>query len=121
SGDPSLEALGWGPRWEAQLAEHGADAEPGRVMRHDGVSVQVRTPAGERTVKLRRGVEPVTVGDWLAVDGENVVGLLDRSSLLRRRAARSEDHQLLAANIGLVLITCGLDRPVVAGRIQRGE
>jgi ribosome biogenesis GTPase len=116
-----LTAIGWSDRWAALLAEHGPDAEPGRVLRHDGVAVQVRTPAGERTVKLRRGVEPVTVGDWLVVDGEQVVALLARASLLRRRAAGGEDHQLLAANIDLLLIVCGLDRPVTAGRIQRGE
>ena len=72
-------------------------------------------------VKLRRGVEPLTVGDWLALDGESVLGLLDRASLLRRRAAGGDDHQLLAANLDLVLLVCGLDRPVTAGRIQRGE
>ena len=72
-------------------------------------------------MKLRRGVEPLTVGDWLALDGESVLGLLDRASLLRRRAAGGDDHQLLAANLDLVLLVCGLDRPVTAGRIQRGE
>ena len=92
--------------------EHGDAAEPGRVLRHDGVAVQVATPAGERMVKLRRGVEPLTVGDWLALDGETVLGLLDRASLLRRRAAGGDDHQLLAANLDLVLLVCGLDRPV---------
>ena len=62
----SLAAIGYGDRWAALLAEHGPAAEPGRVLRHDGVAVQVRTPTGDRTVKLRRGVEPITVGDWLA-------------------------------------------------------
>lgn len=119
--DDDLTAIGWGPHWAALLAEHGAGAVPGRVLRHDGVSVQVRTPGGDRTVKLRRGVEPVTVGDWLAVEGEQVLGLLARQSLLRRRAAGGDDQQLLAANVDLVLIVCGLDRPVKAGRIQRGE
>src|SRR3546814_2930034 len=61
----ALDDVGWGDRWVALLAEHGPDAEPGRVLRHDGVAVQVRTPSGDRTVKLRRGVEPITVGDWL--------------------------------------------------------
>jgi ribosome biogenesis GTPase len=120
----SLEALipvGWNDRLAALLAEHGEGAEPGRVLRHDGVAVQVRTASGDRTVKLRRGVEPLTVGDWLVVEGEHVVALLDRASLLRRRAAGGEDVQLLAANIDLVLLACGLDRPVTAGRIQRGE
>jgi len=116
-----LEPLGWGPRWEALLTEHGPGAEPGRVLRHDGVAVQVRTPSGDRTMKLRRGLPALTVGDWLALDGEQVLGLLDRASLLRRRAAGGEDHQLLAANLDLVLLVCGVDRPVTAGRIRRGE
>lgn len=113
--------LGWTDRWAALLAEHGAGAEPGRVLRHDGVAVQVRTPTGDGTVKLRRGVEAITVGDWLALDGEQVLGLLPRASLLRRRAAGGDDQQLLAANLDLVLLVCGLDRPLAPGRIQRGE
>jgi ribosome biogenesis GTPase len=113
--------LGWTDRWSALLAEHGPDAEPARVLRHDGVAVQVRTPSGDRSVKLRRGVEPITVGDWLALDGEQVLGLLPRASLLRRRSAGGDDPQLLAANLDLVLLVCGLDRPLAPGRIQRGE
>jgi ribosome biogenesis GTPase len=116
-----LTAIGFNDRWAALLAEHGDTAEPGRVLRHDGVAVHVATPEGERTVKLRRGVEPLTVGDWLALDGEIVVALLERASLLRRRAAGGDEQQLLAANVDLVLLVCGLDRPVTAGRIQRGE
>lgn len=118
---PTLVPLGWSDRWAALLAEHGPTAEPARVLRHDGVAVQVRTPEGDRTIKLRRGVEPVTVGDWLVVEGEQVVALLERASLLRRRAAGGDDVQLLAANVDLVLLACGLDRPITAGRIQRGE
>lgn len=117
----SLVPIGWSDRWAALLAEHGPEAEPARVLRHDGVAVAARTPVGDRHVKLRRGVDAITVGDWLALDGEQVLGLLDRASLLRRRAAGSDDQQLLAANLDLVLLVCGLDRPVVAGRIQRGE
>lgn len=103
------------------MAEHGPDASPGRVLRHDGVAVQVRTADGDRSVKLRRGLPAVTVGDWLALDGEQVLALLPRASLLRRRAAGGEEHQLLAANVDLVLLVVGLDRPVRAGRIRRGE
>ena len=117
----TLLPIGWSDRWAALLAEHGPEAEPARVLRHDGVAVQVRTPTGERSLKLRRGMDPVTVGDWVALDGEQVLGLLPRASLLRRRAAGGDDVQLLAANVDLVLLACGLDRPVTAGRIQRGE
>ena len=116
-----LDDVGWSGRWEALLAEHGPGAEPGRVLRHDGVAVQVRTPAGDRSVKLRRGLQPVAVGDWLALDGEVVLDVLGRASLLRRRAAGGDDQQLLAANVDVVLIVVGVDRPITAGRIQRGE
>ena len=118
--DP-LTAIGWGDRWSALLAEHGPTAEAGRVLRHDGVAVTVATADGERVIPLRRSVEPVTVGDWLALEGELLLGLLDRTSLLRRRAAGGEGAQLLAANVDLVLLVCGLDRPVRTGRVQRGE
>lgn len=117
----ALTAVGWSDRWAALLAEHGPDVEPGRVLRHDGVAVTALTPSGERIVKLRRGAEAPTVGDWLALDGEQLVAVLDRASLLRRRSAGGDDQQLLAANIDLVLLVCGLDREVRAGRVQRGE
>lgn len=117
--DP-LVAIGWGPRWEARLAALDARAQPGRVIRHDGVAVQVRTPDGDRSVKLRRGLPPITVGDWLALRGEQVVGLLERDTLLRRRAAGGEEQQLLAANVDLVVLVAGLDRPIARGRIRRG-
>ena len=116
-----LHTIGWNEGWAALLAERAPTATPGRVARHDGVAVQVRTAHGDRTIKLRRGIDAMTVGDWLAVDGEHIVDLLPRRSLLRRRAAGGDDEQLLAANVDLVLIVCGLDRRVVTGRIQRGE
>ena len=119
-GSVALAELGWGDRWAALLAEHD-DAEPGRVLRHDGVAVTVRTPDGDRVVPLRRGLEPGAVGDWLAIRGDHLVVVLERSSLLRRRAAGGEGTQLLAANLDLVLLVCGLDRPLRAGRVRRGE
>jgi ribosome biogenesis GTPase len=40
-------------------------------------------------------------------------------SLLERKAVRRDEPQALAANVEVVLVVCGLDRPVRAGRIQR--
>lgn len=45
--------------------------------------------------------------------------MLPRVSLLTRRAAHGDAPQPLAANVQLVLITCGLNRPVKPGRIAR--
>jgi ribosome biogenesis GTPase len=119
-GSVALAAMGWGDRWAALLAEHDG-AEAGRVLRHDGVAVTVRAADGDRVVPLRRGVDAPTVGDWVALDGDRMVAVLERSSLLRRRAAGGDGTQLLAANVDLVLLVCGLDRRVLPGRIQRGE
>jgi ribosome biogenesis GTPase len=120
TGPGLLRELGWGDRWAALLAEHDG-AEAGRVLRHDGVAVTARTASGDRVVPLRRGVEAPIVGDWLALDDDQIVAVLDRSSLVRRRSAGGDGTQPLVANVDLVLLVCGLDRPLRAGRIQRGE
>jgi ribosome biogenesis GTPase len=81
-------------------------------------------------MSLRAGprLDPApTVGDWLAVgkspDGvpgdRRIERIMARTSLLRRMSADGTGAQALAANVELVLITCGLDRPVRAGRIHR--
>ena len=67
----------------------------------------------------RRLDPPPTVGDWIALDGDEPTAILERSSLLSRRAADGDVEQLLAANVDVVLLVCGLDRPVRAGRIHR--
>ena len=114
-----LADYGFSTRWQALVSEYGPDARPVRVMRHDGVAVQVATESGPSTLPLRRGLPPVTVGDWLACDGDRVIAPLHRSSLLRRTA--NGEEQLLAANVDVVLLVMGLDRPVKGGRIRRGE
>lgn len=114
-----LADYGFSPRWQALVAEPGPAASPARVIRHDGVAVHASTDSGPRTLPLRRSLPPVTVGDWLACDDERVITPLHRSSLLRRAA--NGEEQLLAANVDVVLLVMGLDRPLKAGRIRRGE
>jgi ribosome biogenesis GTPase len=97
------------------------DAVPGRVVRHDGVALMLARPEGVESVMLASRLDPEpTVGDWVALVDGVPVAVLPRSSLLRRRAALSDTEQALAANVDAVLLVCGLDRPVKAGRIHRG-
>jgi ribosome biogenesis GTPase / thiamine phosphate phosphatase len=122
--DHPLTPYGWDPRWSAlHDAEPDAgapDAEPGRVVRHDGVAVLVATPSGTRSLPWRRGIDPPpVVGDWVVARPDVVEAVLPRASLLRRRDPRSETEQPLVANVDVVLVVCGLDRPVRIGRIQR--
>jgi ribosome biogenesis GTPase / thiamine phosphate phosphatase len=122
-----LDPYGWSDRWAALFAAV-ADVEdesrgplvPGRVVRHEGTAVNVALPGGVESRPLRRGLDPApVVGDWVVERGGTLVAVLPRASLLERRDVRREAPQPLAANVDVVLVTCGVDRPVKDGRIQR--
>lgn len=124
--DPTaaLAGLGWSERWaeRAAAAAGGIDrdgARPGRVVRHDGLTVTVATAAGVVAVPVLATVDPPpVVGDWVLA-GDAVCATLERSSLLRRRDPMRDVEQAIAANVDTVVIVCGLDRPVKPGRVQR--
>jgi ribosome biogenesis GTPase len=91
------------------------------VVRHHGAGLVLALADGPRTVMFTRRLSPEpAVGDWVAVVDDEVVAVLPRRSLLRRRAAHGDGEQQLAANVDRLLLVCGLDRPVKDGRIQRG-
>ena len=126
---PTLADYGWDQHWadryDALLgspAAAGIDGpEPGRVVRHDGAGLVVATAEGPVRAMFGPDVHPApVVGDWLVLDRHRTpLATLPRDSLLRRRAAGGADEQALVANIHVVLVVCGLDRPVRLGRIQR--
>lgn len=116
-----LAPLGWTARWAEELARVPGAAVPGRVVRHDGASLVVAGPDGIVDVQLSRRLDPEpTVGDWLAIVDGHPVAVLERTSLLRRQAAMRDVPQVLAANVDIVFLVCGLDRPVKSARVQRG-
>ena len=114
-----LDALGWDDAWQALLDQSAPAAAPGRVIRHDGVAVLTTLAEETRHLHLRPSVPPLAVGDWVTADGDTVADLLPRRSLLERLDPSTGTPTVVAANIDLVLIVCGLDRPVRAGRVQR--
>lgn len=111
----ALRPFGWTDR------ELPRDTRPGRLSRHDGSTLSVITADGATTVHNVLGLDPEpTVGDWLALDDTGrIVEVLERSTVLRRQAADARGSQTLAANVDIVLITCGADRPLKSGRIHR--
>ena len=117
----TLADLGWTDRLAAQHAmlESQPDHPPGRVLRHDGASVVVGLDGGVGRAHLRPAMPPVTVGDWVTLEGEVVRELIPRTSLLQRRDPSTGLSQPLAANIDIVGIVCGIDRPLSLGRIER--
>lgn len=118
----ALLPYGWNDRWVALFAsatERRSSARPGRVVRHDGVAVLVADGDASLSLPVLASVSPVpVVGDWVVVEDDAVTGVLQRSSLLRRQDPDGGE-QPLVANLDVLLIVCGLDRPVKPGRIQR--
>jgi ribosome biogenesis GTPase len=115
----SLSELGWGDRWAARLAELDPGLRPARVVRRDRGWALVAT-GGDPVMKVPlTSVGDVATGDWVALDGDRIAAVLPRHGVLRRRSPEGTE-QLLAANVDIVLLVCGLDRPVKPGRINRG-
>lgn len=124
--------------WDDRVAVLFADldlpaARPGRVARVDRGSCLVVTaggvvrssPFGGASRQAGLSELPAT-GDWVAVvepDQEDpaVVAVLPRWSAISRKDAdeRVTAEQVLAANVDVVAVVCGLDRPVGQNRIER--
>jgi len=64
------------------------------------------------------GAHDLTVGDHIRFDGEALVELLPRTSLLTR-LGHDGNEQAIAANVDVVVVVAGLDRPVKPGRLLR--
>jgi ribosome biogenesis GTPase len=118
----ALLPFGWGDRWLAlftSATEDRPSARPGRVARHDGVALLVATGESIDPWPLQATIEPApVVGDWVVLDEGAVAAVLDRATLLRRQDPLGNEQHLVA-NLDVLLVVCGLDRPVKAGRIQR--
>ncbi|TDK21079.1 ribosome small subunit-dependent GTPase A [Luteimonas aestuarii] len=134
-----LGAIGWrtavDPEWQALLDAHPA-ATPARVVEQhrsgyvvatgpgEGVAVE-SLPEWQRPSGYRKGTvspeERPAVGDWVLVeDGKRIVALLPRRGAIKRGAAGEHyRQQLIAANVDVVLVVCGLDGDFNPRRIER--
>ncbi len=101
----------------AELAAK-AEGKVGRVVRQDRGFVVVAMESGYETIRIQtKKTGPAVVGDWVSVTNETVQDVLVRKSLLNRQTMGEE--QPIVANVDLVFIVCGSDRPLSVGRIQR--
>lgn len=120
--------FGWNPDWVAKFDKWDAPGEPGRIS---------RVERGESDVVVENGViramsdsqrsqsseAPVT-GDWVVVSQDNDVWTIDeilprRTELVRRDPGEREEQQPLSANIDVVFLVHGFDRPFRAGKLER--
>lgn len=110
-------SLGWSAEWEAKRAEVVAAGTPARVVRHDGVKVLVSDGESLVHATFARSKVPA-VGDWVLVENETVSEVLERSSQLERDNPDA-GPQVIAANIDLVLVVFGADRPLRRRKVLR--
>ena len=105
-----LARLGWDDRRAAELSDlRIAGAVPARIARVDRGGGLAIAEGGELAV---RGAG-LAAGDWAAVADGAVAAVLPRRSTLSRRAAgAAAAEQVIAANVDVVLVVHGLDRPL---------
>jgi ribosome small subunit-dependent GTPase A len=112
----ALAPLGWNTSRQAELDALGAGLVPARVGRADRGGALAIGPSGSFHVE---GAGLVT-GDWVAIAGGRPAAVLARRTLLERRAAgRADAAQAIAANVDVVAIVQGLDRPLRERRLHR--
>jgi ribosome biogenesis GTPase len=103
-------------------------AVAGHVFYSSRGQYRLYTAAGEITAELcgalryaaRSAADLPVVGDWVAVEAGLIRGVAPRWSKFSRRAAGTrEDEQILAANIDIVFLVCGLDADFNVRRLER--
>lgn len=127
-----LSAIGFGPFFAQQITD--SDVIPARIASEHRGLYDIWTSAGESTARLSGrlardlGEDAFPgVGDWvtlkaaIADDHTAVINrLLDRRTVFTRgTAGREARRQVVAANVDLVFIVCGLDADYSLRRIER--
>jgi len=123
----SLERFGWKSHFESAFARVcEAGLQPARVALADRERFLVWTESGEAEAtvsgRLRHRSEdwPV-VGDWVALEqGCRIVHILPRrTAFSRKQPGAVTREQLIAANIDILFVVCGLDGDFNPRRIER--
>jgi len=116
----TLASLGWSNHFLAQLDE--TDGAPVRISAIARDRVLVLTPDGPRDLMTPPDMTTgdLAVGDWVISDGTRVMRVLDRKTLLVRRAAGAEGgRQLIAANVDTFGIVTSCNADFNPARLER--
>ncbi len=132
----ALEQLGWDAAWTEAHAPFAAQGlRPARVIAVHRETSIVRDAAGDRPASVSGAFRFAalaqsdfpTVGDWVALDADDVVAaILPRRSVFKRmasdasrRGTRLDDEQIMASNVDIALLVAGLDNDFNLRRIER--
>lgn len=129
-----LQRAGWDKFWKDKFADlAGQGLGPARVLAQYRNSYSLWTASGEADAEVAgallyradAGDLPV-VGDWVAVrqyapaDVAIITEVLPRRTKFSRKSSGStEQEQVIAANIDLLFIVCGLDQDYNLRRLER--
>ncbi|MDY7104900.1 MAG: ribosome small subunit-dependent GTPase A [Actinomycetota bacterium] len=125
-----LAAVGWSDDVARRLADSSADGRPGRVITvergWDTITTADEDLTCPRAHPLFRNAQlpPPAVGDWVVIDadehGPAIVDVIERATAVTRRdPAERDTEQVVAANVDVVAIVAGLDRPLNSRRLER--
>lgn len=110
---------GWNSHWEKLFAPFRRESlTPARVLTNHGHQClvsgnQLCTLAGKLT-------EPPVTGDWVALAGSRIDAILERRTAFTRKAPGDAHRpQVLAANIDVAFLVCGLDGDFNLRRLER--
>lgn len=130
----NLQLAGWNESWAQYFGEFaGKGLKPARVMAQYRHSHSLWTESGEAEAELAGALlyragnsELPVVGDWVAFrqysqgDLAIITDVLPRKTKFSRKASgATTEEQVIAANIDLLLIVCGLDHDYNLRRLER--
>lgn len=127
-----LELVGWDFLWEHEFKQYREKGLlPGRVFTYNRQWYSLYTEQGELGGELAGALlyrsedqELPVVGDWVGFRGHGNLAIIHdvlprRTKFSRGAAGRGLQEQVIAANIDLLLIVCGLDQDFNLRRIER--
>ncbi len=120
--------LGWDGEWSEILRKIQHRGEVGRISRVERGECDVLISIGQiraqsDSQRSQSSVAPVT-GDWVIAVEEDENWMIEtvlprRTELVRRDPGERETQQPLSANVDVVFLVHGFDRPFRAGKLER--
>ena len=129
-----LQLAGWNEFWAQHFSDFtGEGLAPARVIAQHRHSYSLWTESGEASAEVAGALlyraEPgglPTVGDWVAVrqyapgDLAIITDVLPRKTKFSRKVSgATAEEQVIAANVDLLFIVCGLDHDYNLRRLER--